>query len=653
MLFDLDEISALERDIKRHNKLYWEDQNPEISDVEYDLLIERLRALNPQSEVLNALVEPVSSDKEIRHKKPMLSLGKCYDQDGLSSWLQSAVKRASEEIIASPKIDGVACSLVYDAEGSLRYASTRGDGVKGESITSAVQTMDTIPKSIPAQGREIEIRGEIYMSLTAFQASTGLKSPRNACAGAIKRKEAQDNQAFGLRFYAYDVDGLDRDTLSDALDLVSLWGFSPVPYTTALSNDKDALTSVYDDYEQGALNRALDYDIDGVVYRVNRIETFNRLGSTSHHPRGAIAYKLKGDSAVTTLREIEWSVSRSGVLTPVGIFDPILLNGASVSRVTLHNLNFIREKNIYKLDSRVKITRSGGVIPYFEEVVTRGKRALNLPVSCPTCPSREGCRTLETDGILRCDGDQLCDPIMAQVLKHYVKTTKIDGFGDVWLNKLVSLGILKTPVDLYTLTEKDLQGLEGVGEVRIKGWLDSIDKSRSLDLDVFLRALSVEYLGRSLSAVLASTYKSIDKILEGLSEKKITGKSRLEHELSLMEGMGNLSAFTACSGLNKKIDLIKSLREHVNVLDFAERKSSSDKLSGQSFVFTGTMISMKRSEAQNKVKDMGGTCPSSVSKTLTYLVVGDEGKAGSKLDKAKKLDVSILSEKEFNELLNS
>lgn len=648
MFIDLDRIKQLEKEIQYHNKRYWEDNDPKISDVEYDLLVEELRSLDPNNPALSALPSSEASGSDIiTHRTPMLSLDKCYTDQEMNKWLSRFPMDVS--FICSPKIDGVACSLLYDEQGKLLYASTRGDGLKGEAITQAVLSMNTIPKSIPSQGVIIEVRGEVYMDLEAFKAHRGLKSPRNACAGALKRKEAQDNQAFGLRFYAYDVQGVPFKTLSGCLDEIETWGFEPVLYT--VSSRHQDLIDRFHLYQQRYTEKKLSYDIDGMVYRVNDREAYELLGATSHHPRGAIAYKLKGDSASTYLRDIHWSISRYGVLTPVGIVDPVLLNGASVARVSLHNLNFIRQNKIHTLNSKVVITRSGGVIPHFNGVLEQGDQSLTLPVKCPYC---EG-ETHEIEGFLYCDGKPLCPSVNKENVKHFIKTAKIEGLGDVWVDTLTEKGILSSPVDLFEkITPISLKGIEGVGEIRIKGWLSEIEKAKDMPLDLFLKSLSVKALGNSLSKIMAEQFKSIDNILSALTQPSSSYRdvSLLQSKLESLDGMGALTALAVCKGLTKRSALIQELRKHINVKDYESAEQISDKLSGQSFVFTGTLVSMKRSEAQAKVLALGGDCPSSVSKSLTYLVVGDAGKAGSKLTKASKLGVKVLSETEFTDLVD-
>jgi DNA ligase (NAD+) len=648
MLFDLDRLSQLETEIKRHNDLYWKENAPEISDSEYDALIEELRSLNPASDLLKS-VAPIEGDT--KHYTPMLSLDKCYDEQGLLKWLKTAPTGA--QIIVSPKIDGIACSLIYNEGGELVRASTRGDGSAGEEIPlTTISSFKTIPLKIPSQGRLIEVRGEVYMSLQAFGDNGEFKSPRNASAGALKRKTQLDQHEFGQRFFAYDVRlGSQATCLSHALQEAYAWGFTPVPHVLFQASESADLEAHY--HKTSDERSTYDFDIDGVVYRIDDRKSYESMGATSHHPRGAIAYKLKGDVSTTYLRDIEWSVSKYGVLTPVAVVDPVFLNGAKVTRVTLHNLAQVREKKIHTLNAKVKICRRGGVIPHFEEVLEQGDTPVSFPTLCPICPNK-GCQTREISGVLTCAGDKSCEPIAVQALNSFVKTTKIDGFGDVWLDKLISLGILKSPVDLFTLDESKLQGIEGVKEGRIKGWLTSIEKAKTMPLDVFLQSLSIHQLGKSSSKVLAEKYGSLEEILRlnevGMSLWSQTA-SKLYHELHQIDGFGFIVAQEITQGLTEKKPLIESLLAHIKVVGAEKVEATSDKLQGKSFVFTGTLTSMSRSEAQKKVVELGGSCPSSVTKTTTYLVVGNEGKAGSKLAKAEKLGVSVISEDDFGGLL--
>ena len=628
------DVSTLESEISGHNRRYWDEQNPSISDYDYDRLIEQLRALNPASELLDHLGPSGAGHvgETVTHAAPMLSLDKCYQEEDLLKWAD----KFEGPVIMTPKIDGVACSLRYNAQGELYLAATRGDGRQGESITPNVIPMSSVPQQIPAQGVEVEVRGEIYLPLSAFSLLTDrFSNPRNAAAGVLKRKDQPQAAHIGLKFYAYDLFGVERRLASERLNLAQEWGFEPVPHDVLT---RDQLQRGYEEYV--ARRDTLDYEIDGVVYRADRTSEYDRLGATAHHPRGAIAYKLQGESARTILKRVEWGVSRNGVLTPVGVVHPVKLSGAVVTRITLHHWGMVQAKEL-SVGAEVIAMRRGGVIPHLEAVVTPGDEPICAPDRCPQCPHLNAPTAVEGD-VLHCAYEGVCEPQAASILRYWVSVTKIEGFGSVWLDILTREGILKTPVDLYTLTAKDVLHLDRVGKVRAEKWLESINQARELPLATFLCALGIQDLGKSASRALAEHYGDLERV-----------RAAQVDEIALLENFGTLTASHITQGLRNRSLLIDDLITYITVLDSAPPPQSDapKPLAGQSFVFTGTLVKMKRTEAQQRVRDLGGETPSGVSAKLSYLVIGDEGKAGSKKSKAEKLLIPILSEREFFTLL--
>lgn len=628
-------VLRLETELLDHNRHYWDDHTPMISDYDYDRLLERLRELSPTSSVLNELGPMVIGEvgDRVTHVAPMLSLEKCYQEPELLKWAH----KFEGPIIMSPKIDGVACSLRYHPSGDLYLASTRGDGLHGESITPNVGPMASIPQKIPAMGVEIEVRGEVYMPISAFNQQTDrFSNPRNAAAGTLKRKTDRNAAVVGLKFFAYDLFGVDRETASERLDLAKEWGFEPVPYDVL---ERGQLQAGYESYV--SRRDQLDYEIDGVVYRAQHSTEYKRLGSTSHHPRGAIAYKLQGDSAKTTLIDIEWGVSRNGILTPVGLTEPVKLSGAMVSRITLHHWGMVQAKNL-SLGAEVIAMRRGGVIPHLEAVVTPGSEPICAPKTCPQCPKLQAPTRVEGD-VLYCAYNGTCESQSAAILKYWVNVTKIEGFGSVWLDTLTRKKILSTPVDLYTLKVDDVIDLEGVGQGRAQGWLDSIHQARSLPLATFLCALGVQDLGKSASKAIAEHFLTLALV-----------RATNETQIAALPNFGELTAAHIIAGLNTRAALIDALLLHITVEDSVPPPPPSNDapLHNQSFVFTGTLVSMKRSEAQAQVIALGASTPSTVSAKLSYLIIGDAGKAGSKKTKAEKLGITILTETAFLVLLD-
>lgn len=617
--------AQLEAEVAEHNRRYWDESAPVISDYDYDRLVERLRAVAPDSPVLQAMgpsAERIGSP--VKHASPMLSLDKAYDEASLHRW----AAKFEGELVMTPKVDGVACSIRYDAQGKLVVAATRGSGTVGEDVTENVKRIPDVPREIPYRGG-VEVRGEVFLPLSAFAKLNGeFANPRNTCAGAIKNKDPDKSARMGLRFYAYDVIGPPIETEMEKFDLAESWGFPHVEHRLLAREDVQA------GYEEYVARRAsLDYEIDGVVFKANRLDEQARLGATSHHPRYAIAYKLQGESATTWLREVEWSVSRTGVLTPVGIVDPVLLSGATVTRISLHNWGLVQAKNL-SLNAQVVAMRRGGVIPYLEAVVEPGDTPIVPPDTCPSCgaPAR-----IDGDFVL-CTNPGGCRAKAVAILAHYAKACDIEGFGDVWLNTLFDAGLLVHPPDYYTLKAIDLIEFDRMGETLANSLLANVERTRKLPLATFLTALGVPGLGRTVARALARHFRTLDRVRQATAA-----------EIAALPRFADISAARVVEGLAERAELIDGLLEHVTVLedDTPAGAAPTGPWVGQSFLFTGTLAAMKREEAQAMVESLGGTNASGVSKTLSYLVVGNEGKAGSKLTKAEKLGIPVLTEDAF------
>ena len=624
----------LEIEISVHNKAYWDRHDPNISDTDYDLLVEALKKQDPESPVLTSMGVTLGNIGDtVVHRSPMLSLDKCYDEPTLLKWAD----KYNDKYVCSPKIDGVACSLRYRGDGKLVVACTRGDGAKGEDITANVINLPSIPKQIPATGSEIEIRGEIYMPLIEFaKHKDTFANPRNAAAGALKHKEGKRAEELGLVFFAYDVKGLEEDSFSTCLAQAATWGCVPVPNTLL---EADELQAAYEGFVHS--RSALDYEIDGVCYRLDSISGYAKAGATSHHPRGAIAYKLQGESSSSTLLDVEWNVNREGLLTPVGIVSPIDVSGVTVSRVTLHNWGTVRDKKL-SVGAEVEIMRRGGVIPHLEKVITPGTIPIFPPKLCPACPGN--CMATRTEGdLVYCENPNSCEPQNAALISHYIDRMEIEGFGPKWLEILTSEGILKSPLDLYSLNKRLLLKLPKVGNKRAQGWIDSVDEHRQVPLNVFLSSLGIMELGRSSSKVVAEVFKTIDKV------RSLTVK-----EIEELPGFAEKSALGIINGLKAKEELIDGLLAEITIESAKEPEMSNGDLplEGQNFLFTATLASMKRAEAESKIRALGGNIARSVSKNLDVLVVGSAGKAGSKLKKAQSTEgVTIIQEESFLNLI--
>ncbi len=635
------DASALEALIRHHNHMYWDRHAPEISDTDFDVLVRRLQELQPGSQVLLEL-GPSGAPQDrfgapVKHKRPMLSLDKCYGDDELRDWTNTF----TGDVVVSPKFDGLACSLWYNEQGKLYLGAKRGDGVEGDDITANVRQVSDIPHTVQAGGREIEVRGELFMKLSVFsQFKDKYSNPRNLTAGAIKHKDTKKSAAYQLSFAAYDLLGTDARTEQEKLDRLHAMGFST--YERKVVTREHTVEA----YREFAEKRpSFDFEIDGVVFKVDRVAEQDRMGLNSHHPRYAIAYKFQGDSGTTKLRGIEWSVARTGVITPVALIDPVMLSGALVSRASLHHPGYITKLGL-SVDAEVLVTRRGGVIPNVEQVVKAGTTPFELPTRCPSCGS--GVRP-EGD-FLFCAVPSNCRSARLGQLAHFVAATDIQGFGDRMLGELYDRGVVRTPADLYRLKVADLLKIERVGDKLATKLVADVEAHRTLPLDVFLRSLGVHELGKHVSKIMMNEYRTLPRVLE------VTVK-----ELAAIHSIGDVIAQSAIEGLAKVRPLIDELLQFVTIAPVEESAArgpsanGTGPLAGESFVFTGKMAKLERKAAQQKVEALGGVAGDAVSKNTTYLVIGDDKSDGKKSTKEKAADklvaagapLKIVSESEF------
>jgi DNA ligase (NAD+) len=636
-----DAVKALEAEIRRHNRLYWDSHSPEITDYEYDALVRQLTALAPDSPVLTEMGpsapggDASRAGAEFRHKERMLSLDKCYAAEDLEAWAGTF----EGDVVVTPKFDGIACALHYDAGGRLAVAATRGDGEVGEDITANAREIKDIPGRVRSGGRAIEVRGEIYMRLSVFARfqAEGKSNPRNLAAGAIKQKDVKRSAAYELSFAAYDLLGVDEATQEGELSRLVRLGFPKVDYRVLPRHD------VLRGYEEFArLRPTLDYEIDGVVFKANDLGEQRRLGETSHHPRHSLAFKFQGDSGISTLREVEWSVARSGAITPVAIVEPVALSGVSVSRASLHNVAFIGKLGL-TLGAKVTLVRRGGVIPNVEGVVEPGTGPVVVPTRCPSCNKP----VVREKDFLYCTEPRTCRSAVIGRLAHFTATCDILGFGDVILEQCYDAGLLRSPADFYRLTWQPLAGLERSGEKMGRKLVAEVDRKRTLDLATFLRALGVADLGKHVSTLLAERYATLDRVL-----------AATEEELVGTHGIGETIAHSVVAGLALERASIDALREHVTVTEARSEAAGDKPFAGKSFVFTGKLSTLARSEAEQRVRALGGAVLSAVSKSVAYLVLGQE-KDGGKSTKQKAAEklvaageaIKVLSEGELIAML--
>ncbi len=639
------EVRELEALVRRHNALYWDTLTPEISDYDYDQLVVRLKALAPDSKALRELgasaPKAVELGSSFTHAAPMLSLDKCYEPEELAEWSASF----EGKVVAMPKYDGIACSLHYDEEGVLRMAATRGDGQTGDVITANARGISDIPQtlsSLPSR-RALEVRGEIYMRLSTFAKykAEGMANPRNLTAGAIKQKDAAKSAAYGLSFAAFDLRGGQEASQVEQLERLVELGFPPIDY---LVFDRAEVAKGFEAFAK--MRPTLDYEIDGVVFKADTVTEQRRLGQTSHHPRYAIAFKFQGESGISTLTGIEWSVARTGVITPVAIVDPVVLSGVTVTRASLHNVAFIAKLGL-TLNAKVTLVRRGGVIPNVEFVTTPGDTDVKLPEACPSC----GAPVTRERDFLYCTTPNTCRRAVIGQLAHFASTLDILGFGDGVLEHAYDAGLLRQPADFYALTWEALATRERSGEKSAKKLIAEIAKKRTIPLASFLRALGLPELGKHVSAILAARYRTLDAVRRATIE-----------ELQATHSIGDTIAASVVNGLEDASALIDALVAAGVTAEFeaAPGGELEGPLSGKSFVFTGKMVIFSRSEGEKRVRALGGSVLSAVSKTLTYLVVGAD-KAGPKSAKEKAAEkvtkdgapLVVLSEDELLAMLDT
>ncbi|MBI4237894.1 MAG: NAD-dependent DNA ligase LigA [Deltaproteobacteria bacterium] len=622
--------ARLEREVQRHNQLYFVAGRPEISDAEFDRMVEVLRRRFPDSAALQAIgSDAVGERAPVRHAVPMLSLDKCYQVEDLNAWAE----KLDGPFVVSPKVDGVACALRYDMRGQLVLAATRGNGQLGEDVTPNARVIAGIPTQLPLH--DVEVRGEVYLPLSTFRErfAASFMSPRNLAAGALKQKDPGRTGECGLRFFAYDLLGSDAATEQEKRRALQQAGFSCVTtvlVTTAQLAAQCALAQ--------QISAESDFETDGIVFKIDDVGRQQRLGATAHHPRFAIAYKFAGDAATTTLREIVWNVSRNQIITPIGLVEPVELSGATVSRVTLHNYGLALRNGVGP-GAAVIVRRRGGVIPHLESVVEPGAHALVPPPRCPSCAAA----TRVEGDFVYCTNPTGCSQAVVGALKHFLEAIDCDGFGPKVLQQLVEQGLAADPADLFALTAGDLLSLERMGEVLAHKLVAHLHARRELPLDVLLRSLGIPDLARQTARILAS-FGTLSHVL-----------ALTEDVLAAQHGIGPIIATAIVQGLKARRPLIDKLQRHVTIVAAASAELTGP-LSGRTVLFTGSLQAMARNAAHQLVESRGGRIASGVSTTLDYLVVGSAGGAGSKLKKAHALveqgaPLTILTEEAFFRLV--
>ena len=679
------EHARLEAEIRRHDESYYQKDAPSVSDAEYDALRRRydeIEARFPDLRTLERLsrkvgAAPARGFAKVRHAVPMLSLDNAFSAEDVTDFV-ARIRRflnLKEELevafTAEPKIDGLSMSLRYE-KGALVTAATRGDGAEGEDVTANIRTLKDVPHQL--KGRRVpavcEVRGEVYMTKADFlalnkrQAAAGgqvFANPRNSAAGSLRQKDPDITASRPLRFFAYSWGELSErpeDKQSDMIKWLGAIGFHVNPIWTMCRSVDDLLAF----HRKVELQRGtLDYDIDGVVYKLDRIDWQERLGFVSRSPRWAIAHKFPAERATTIVRDIEIQVGRTGALTPVAKLEPVTVGGVIVQNATLHNQDEIERLDV-RIGDTVVIQRAGDVIPQVVEVVSdkpRGAKPYKFPTRCPCELKTEVVREViaggEEGARAHCSGEFACPFQRIEHLRHFVsrRAFDIEGLGEKQIQLFYEQGWVKEPADIFTLPGRNskikLEEVEGYGEISVRNLFASIEARREISLDRFIYALGIRHVGETTAVALARGYGSWPAFHDACL-KLAKGDEETRAEMDALDQIGEtvIDALAAYFGEAHNRKLVERLVGQVSILD-AEKPRADSPVAGKTVVFTGSLEKMTRDEAKAMAERLGAKVAGSVSKKTDYVVAGPG--AGSKLAEAKKHNVAVLSEDDWFKLV--
>ena len=648
-------IKELTELLEYHNNLYYNNDEPEISDFEYDKLLRELENLEEEFPSLKSPLSPTNKVggnagekfSPVVHTVPMESLHDSFSHDELREF-DRKVREVTPDAryIVEPKFDGLSVSCEYQ-NGVFVRGSTRGDGVTGEDVTDNLMTIKSLPKKIANAPEFLEVRGEVYMSFESFEALVKRqeendekisKNPRNAAAGSLRQKNSKITAQRNLDIFIFNIQqviGEEFASHRQSLDYLSELGFPTSFYKVC-----DTIDEVIDEIEHIGNNRGeYDYAIDGAVVKVDDFSTRELLGSTAKYPRWAEAYKYPPEEKPTKLLDIEINVGRTGVLTPVGIFEPVLLAGTTVSRATLHNRDFIEEKGICIGDT-VIIRKAGEIIPEVLSVVSHEDDAepYKFPEFCPSCGSQV---SQDDEAAVRCTNTD-CPAQLMRHLIHFVArdAMDIDGLGPAVLEQLVANNLVKSPADLYRLTLEDISNLDRKAEKSANNLIKSIEKSKDNELYRLIFALGIRNIGLKAAKLICENFETIDDIMSAKAD-----------DFESIDGFGGIMALNLESYflLESTKQLVSEFKALGLKMKPTLKKTEGGVFEGKTFVLTGTLPTMKRSEASKIIEANGGKTSSSVSKKTSYVLAGED--AGSKLTKAQSLGVTIITEEEFKAML--
>ena len=660
--------------LKKHNKYYYVDDSPKITDSEYDLLKKKIMKLEDQYSFLQKIdsvsniigARPSSKFKKVKHLLPMLSLSNAFDDKDIEDFLKKIknflnLKGNSLELISEPKIDGISATLIYE-NGKLIKGLSRGDGYTGEDILENLKTIKEIPKKIISNKvpNLLEIRCEIYIGKKDFLKLKGrFANPRNAAGGSLRQKDPNETANIPLKYFAYGLGSIEPQIFhshSDFLKKISNWKFATNPLAKVIKN----IEEIKKQYKIiNDVRSSLDYDIDGLVFKVNNLNLQKRLGSTSNAPRWAVAYKFSAEKAITRIRDITIQVGRTGAITPVAKVEPVNVGGVIVSNATLHNEDEIERKDI-RIGDTIKIQRAGDVIPQVISVEI-SKRENNskkyiFPKKClcgAETKKEQSKSTKKQDAVRRCIKGYDCKFTAKEKLKHIVSKDafNIDGLGKKVIDQFWELKFIREPSDIFDLDYSKIQKLDGWGLLSINNLKEAISKSRLINLDRFIYSIGIRHIGQENAKILAGFFGSIKEFTKLFNLKM---RKEILLNLSDLDGIGETQILSIDNFfLNETNNRI--IRQLINKLDIKNFIVSNNdgKFSNKKLMFTGGFQSMSRSEAKEIVEKNGGKVLGAISKKLDYLIVGDSKPTRKKIEQAKKLNIKIMLEKEWNKILNS
>ena len=650
-----EKINKLVETLNYHSRKYYVEDNPEIDDYDYDMMQQELKVLEEQfpelvrsdSPTQRVGGEPVSIFEKVEHTVQMASLQDVFTFEQVENFVnKTKMINQDTEFCVEPKIDGLSVSLEYE-NGNFIRGSTRGDGFVGEDVTANLKTIMSIPMKLNEPVSYLEVRGEVYMPRSVFETLVSeqelngeqpFKNPRNAAAGSLRQKDSKIAAKRKLDIFCFNVQqiqGKELHSHKESLDYLKEQGFKVIPEYEKVDSFNKVRNKISD---IGEKRFSLSYDIDGIVVKVDDFAEREQIGSTAKTPKWAVAYKFPPEEKETKLLDIEVNVGRTGAVTPVAVFEPILLAGTSVSRATLHNQDFIDEKNI-SIGDIIKVRKAGDIIP---EVLSVSKpcgdnSSFKLPKTCPDCGT-ELIREPD-ESIIRCPNVN-CPAQIYRSIVHFASkgAMNIDGLGPAIVDTLIENNLIHSVADLYTLNANDLLMLDNFKDKSVSNLLTSIEKSKSNSLDRLIFGLGIRNIGSASAKLLCDRFGDLESIINATAE-----------EIAEIDGFGEIMAQSVAKAFKEphRLEIIERLKSYgVNI--FYEKKQKDNRFEGKTFVLTGTLPTLKRAEAKEIIESFGGKASGSVSKKTDYVLAGEE--AGSKLTKAESLGITIISEDEFLEM---